>query len=153
MLTSKKKTLLTPPLLQIWSLLGLHRWLMGEESTCWWRIGGFDPWVRKIPWKDPTLTHTSIFGASLMTQTVKNLSAMQETQQTQVQSLGRKDPLKEVMATCSSISAWEIPWTEKPGELQSIRVAKSWTWPSMHAIYGAFLLMSSVNIGTFIGEY
>ena len=42
---------------------------------------------------------------------VKNLSAMQETQ---VQSLGCKD-LEEEMATHSSILAWRIPWTEKPG--------------------------------------
>ena len=37
----------------------------------------------------------------------------------QVQSLGRADPLKE-MATCSSTLAWKIPWTEKPGRLQSM---------------------------------
>ena len=37
-----------------------------------------------------------------------------------VQSLGREDPLKEVMATHSSILAWKIPWTEEPGELQSM---------------------------------
>ena len=40
-------------------------------------------------------------------------------QQLQVRSLGQKDPLEEEMATCSSILAWEIPWTEKPGGLQS----------------------------------
>ena len=43
---------------------------------------------------------------------VKNLPAKQETQ---VQSLGQKDPLEEEMATHSSILAWEIPWTEEPG--------------------------------------
>ena len=37
----------------------------------------------------------------------------------QVQSLGRKDPLKEGIATHSSILAWRIPWTEEPGRLQS----------------------------------
>ena len=47
--------------------------------------------------------------ASLVTQMVKNLPAVQETQ---VQSLGREDPLGEEMATCSSILAWRIPWTE-----------------------------------------
>ena len=36
-----------------------------------------------------------------------------------VQSLGRKDPLEEEMATHSSILAWEIPQTEEPGGLQS----------------------------------
>ena len=51
---------------------------------------------------------------------VKNLSAMQETQDTQVRSLGWEDPLEEEMATHSNILAWEIPWTEEPGGLQSI---------------------------------
>ena len=44
---------------------------------------------------------------------------MQETQKTGVQSLGWEDPLEEEMATLSSILAWEIPWTEKPGGLYS----------------------------------
>ena len=39
----------------------------------------------------------------------------------QVQSLGREDPLEEEMATQSSILAWEIPQTEEPGRLQSMR--------------------------------
>ena len=43
---------------------------------------------------------------------------MQETSEIQVQSLGREDPLKEEMATHSSILAWRIPWTEEPGGLQ-----------------------------------
>ena len=38
----------------------------------------------------------------------------------QIQSLGQKDPLEKEMATHSSILAWEIPWTEKPGKLQSM---------------------------------
>ena len=37
-----------------------------------------------------------------------------------VQSLGWEDPLKKEMATHSSILAWEIPWTEEPGRLQSM---------------------------------
>ena len=40
---------------------------------------------------------------------------------TQVQSLGWEDPLEKGMATHSSILAWETPWTEEPGELQSMR--------------------------------
>ena len=55
--------------------------------------------------------------ASLVAQTVKNLPAMQETW---VQSLGWEDPLKKGMATHSSILAWRIPWTEKPGGLKSM---------------------------------
>ena len=37
-----------------------------------------------------------------------------------VQSLGQEDPLKKEMATYSSILAWEVPWTEEPGRLQSM---------------------------------
>ena len=37
-----------------------------------------------------------------------------------VQSLGREDPLEEETATHSSVLAWEIPWTEEHGELQSM---------------------------------
>ena len=38
----------------------------------------------------------------------------------QVQSLGGEDPLEKEIATHSSILAWKIPWTEEPGELQSM---------------------------------
>ena len=55
--------------------------------------------------------------ASLVAQSIKNLPAMQETQ---VQPLGWEDPLEKGMATYSSILAWRIPWTEGPGELQSL---------------------------------
>ena len=48
---------------------------------------------------------------------VENLPVMQATE---VQSLGREDPLEEGMATHSSILAWRIPWTEEPGGLQSM---------------------------------
>ena len=54
-----------------------------------------------------------------MAQQVKNRRAIQETQETRVQSLGQEDPLEEEMATCSSILAWKTPWTEEPGGLQS----------------------------------
>ena len=50
---------------------------------------------------------------------VKNPPGMQEIQETQVQSLGWVDPLVKEMATHSSILAWEIKWTEKPGRFQS----------------------------------
>ena len=54
---------------------------------------------------------------SLVAQTVKCLPTMREIQ---VRSLGREDPLEKEMATRSSTSAWKIPWTDKPGRLQSI---------------------------------
>ena len=50
-----------------------------------------------------------VIRASLVTQMVKNLPAMQETQ---VRSLGWEDPLDTGMATHYSILAWRIPWTE-----------------------------------------
>ena len=50
------------------------------------------------------------------TAAVKNLPAMQEPQETWVQSLGQVDPLEKGMVTHSSI-AWRIPWAEEPGGL------------------------------------
>ena len=50
---------------------------------------------------------------------VKNPPANEETQETQVQSLGREDLLEKKMATGSNILAWRIPWAEEPGGLQS----------------------------------
>ena len=44
---------------------------------------------------------------------------MPPMRETQVRSLGREDPLEKEMVTHSSILAWKIPWTEKPGRLQS----------------------------------
>ena len=61
--------------------------------------------------------------ASLVAQWVKNLPAVQETRN---QSLGWEDPLENEMATHSSILCWGIPWTEKPGGLQSVE-SESWT--------------------------
>ena len=51
---------------------------------------------------------------------IKNLPVVQETQETQVQSLGQEDPLEKEMAPHSSILAWKIPWMEEPGGLQSM---------------------------------
>ena len=67
----------------------------------------------------------------------------QETQETWVWSLGWKDPLEEEMATHSIVLAWTIPWTEKPGELESIvpqRVRHDWTnLACMHTLLGISL--------------
>ena len=52
-----------------------------------------------------------------MAQIVKNLPAMQETQ---VRSLGQEEPLEKGMATHCSILPWRIPFSEKPGRLQSM---------------------------------
>ena len=53
---------------------------------------------------------------SLVAQRFKCLPPMWDTQ---VRSLGREDPLEKEMVTHYSILAWGIPWTEKPGRLQS----------------------------------
>ena len=65
--------------------------------------------------------------ASLVAQMVKNLPAMQETS---VWSLSQEDSLEKEIATHSSTLAWEIPWTEEPGGLQSIGLQMSWSWLS-----------------------
>ena len=54
---------------------------------------------------------------SLVSQMVKNLPAVQETQ---VQSLGQEEPLEKEKATHSSILAWRIPWAKEPGRIQSM---------------------------------
>ena len=90
-------------------------------------------------WEQPGLLRASLLtqnqgrggwgvslGASLVAQMAKKLPVMPETQ---VQSLGREDPLEKGLATHSSILAWEIPWTEGPGGLLSMesqRVGLSW---------------------------
>ena len=58
---------------------------------------------------------------------MKNCLPRLETQETWVRSLDWEDPLEEEMATHSSILAWKIPWTEKPGGLQSMEFQETGT--------------------------
>ena len=51
---------------------------------------------------------------------IKNPPAMQERQETRVQSLGQEDPLEKEVANRPSILAWRIPWTEEPGGRWSV---------------------------------
>ena len=67
--------------------------------------------------KEQKCLPSECFWSSLVAQMAKNLPIMQETQ---VQSLGREDPLEKKMATHSSTIAWKIPWKEEPGRLQSM---------------------------------
>ena len=62
-------------------------------------------------------TETDIYGPSLLAQWSRIPLPRKETQ---VSSLGPEDPLEEEMATHSGIPAWEIPWTEEPGGLQTM---------------------------------
>ena len=55
---------------------------------------------------------------------VKNPGAIQEMQGTWLRSLSWEDPLEEEMAPHSSVLAWEIPWPEEPGGLQSMRLQR-----------------------------
>ena len=64
--------------------------------------------------------------ASPMALQVNNMLAVQEIQETRVRCLGQDDPLEKEMAAQSNILAWEIPWTEEPGRLQSSGW-QSWT--------------------------
>ena len=76
--------------------------------------------------QDSRVVLQSLVASSLVAQTVKHLPTMRETW---VQSLGREDPLEKEMATPSSTLAWEIPWMEEPGRLQSVgsqRVIYDW---------------------------
>ena len=66
---------------------------------------------------------------------VNNPPAMGETQ---VQSLGREDPLEEGMATHSSILAWRIPWTEEPGRVTVHGITQSRTRLNQLSMRGRF---------------
>ena len=80
----------------------------------------FDSWVGKVPWRRDRLL-TPVFGASLVSQLVKNPPAMWETW---VQSLSWEDPLEKGKAPHSSILAWRIPWTVY--SMGSQRVGQDW---------------------------
>ena len=77
-------------------------------------------WGRKESDMTEQLNSTELkpTGASLLAQSVKSLPPMWETW---VQSLGQEDTLEKGMANHSSILAWKILWTEKPGGLQFMR--------------------------------
>ena len=60
-------------------------------------------------------------------------------QETQDESLGREDSLEEEMATHSSIPAWEIPWAEEPGGLQSMGLQRAGTRLSTHTLDGTLV--------------
>ena len=72
-------------------------------------------------------------------------------QETQVQSLNQQDPLKKEMATLSGILAWEIPWMEDPGRLQSLglqRVEHDLATKHAHTrthMYHILFILSSVH--------
>ena len=97
------------------------------------------------------MIYSQNWGTSLVAQMVKRLSTMRETW---VRSLGREDPLEKEMAIHSSTTAWKIPWTEKPGRLQSISLfffsiyAGYLTW---YLLSFCFLHLKKQQLGTIVG--
>ena len=82
---------------------------------------------------------------------VKNVLAMQESR---VWFLDQEDPLEKEMATYSSILAGKIPWTEKPGGLQSMGLQRvGHDWATKHTQYNPWLLVYAEypnNSGTYL---
>ena len=107
-------------------LLGFPSDSVGKESTCNAGDPSLIPGSGSSPGEgiDYPLQYS---WSSLMTQTIKNPPAMQETW---VRSLGWEDPLEEGMATHSSILAWRIPKDRGAWRATVHRVTKSWTWLS-----------------------
>ena len=71
---------------------------------------------------------------------------MQETQKTQVWSLGQDNPLEEETATHSTILAWKIPWMEEPGGLQSMGHSLTWLSDWEHTPSPAAYELSSLRL-------
>ena len=92
-----------------------------------------------ITWYHIVVLICNFLLTSLVAQTVKCLSTMQETW---VRSLGWEDPLEKEMAIHSRTIAWKIPWTEEPGRLQSMgsqRAGHDWA-TSLHSLNDLMML-------------
>ena len=104
------------------------------HSTCWELLRNFADSIVSILWSKWRVWWITDVGvnprASFMAQTVKNLPAIQENR---VWSLGWEDPLKEGMATHSSILAWRIPMDRGAWQAIVHGVAKSPTWVTKHS--------------------
>ena len=129
-----------PTLVVSYEEIGLPRWLNGKELACQCRRRkrhGFDPWVRKIPWRkawQPTpvflpcdpWTGSQELEASLVAQRVK---ICLHCRRPGFNPWVGKIPWRREVATHCKILAWRIPWTEEPGRLQSLglqRVGHDW---------------------------
>ena len=140
-----------------------HHWLNGNEFEQilgdvegQGSLVGCSPWGRKesdmTQWLKNNIQFQGFPGGSA----VKSLPAMQEMQ---IQSLGQEDPLEEEMATQSCILAWEIPWSEEPGGLQTMvsqRVGHDWVTKHTHAVSQYFLRSKADSVwqpsGWIVGE-
>ena len=102
-----------------------------REHILWWIFFFF----QYLSWSE----------ASQMTQWKRICLPIQEMQETQFQSLGWEDPLEKNIATHSSILAWEIPWTEEPGGLQSLGLQRvRYDWSDLACMH-AWLCINCLN--------
>ena len=105
----------------------------------------FYSWINPFVWliRNYFFFKVSVcYRASLVSQMVRNLPATE----TWVQSLGWKEPLEKGVATQFSILAWRIPWTEEPGELQSMEWQRhDWVTFIGFIIYIFNLLVSAIK--------
>ena len=107
-------------------------WVKGFWGCVWTKLERMTlpPWLFVVVLAflsiNMTCSELNFSGSPLL----KNLPAMQETQETQLWSLGREDPLEEGMTSHSNNLAWRIPYTEEPEELWSIgwqRAGHNWS--------------------------
>ena len=121
---------------EVWPLCYLTSWKAEVESINKYHFVETDPWWLRTLLMTSLILKTvlskvenyiyQMLLCALVAQSVKDPPAMWETW---VWSLGWEDPLEKEMAIHSSIPAWEIPWTEEPGGLQSMglqRVGHDW---------------------------
>ena len=105
--------------------------LPAMQETCIQSLGWEDPLEKTMPtysclknFMDRGAWRTTGYRVqhdwATMAQRVKNLPAVQETQEMPVRSLSWEDSLEDGMATLANILAWRIPWIEAPGSLQSM---------------------------------
>ena len=136
-----------------------HVWLLDPMDLPGFSVHGIFQ-VRILEWiaisfsnKWLKLSFTFTLQASLVAQTVKNLPVMWETQ---VQPLGREDPLEEGMATQYGILAWRIPWTDSLADHRpwGHRVGPDWSdlECNMHVSKHAKLFHSTGTFGTLSGD-
>ena len=118
------------------------------KSTC-----VFYSWpstVKKLPFLSKISMWQYFIGASLVAQLVKNPPAMHKTW---VQSLGWEDPLKQEIATHSSILAWRIPGTEEPHRrVHGVTKSRTWLSTAQYLIISQTFLVRIIYIYSTMGN-
>ena len=114
------------------------RWVQSLDRETW-QLQPTGSYRVRHDWRDLACTHTRMqdiyTGLPRWCSGKRTHLPTQETQETWVRSLGWEDLLEEEMATSSSSLAWKIPWTGKPGELQSMWSQRAGhNWVTEHSI-------------------